>query len=520
MASRQSPFPRFERYFPLAAFLVRNVWKLFPVFGLVAAALGFYSVHYSLSVLCVWMGLVCFWVDRKHLNYCLFTPLQPLATVLVLALGVGVSFVTLDAEEKYTEGFLAMQLVGLLGFPLFIAGYRLVMGNVPGFVVPSSQVPANRHFFQCLIYIGWFCLLHDFGKVLAGVISGTNDKGYGGEFVVETPFGWWSAFGIFPRIQTLGYVLAPVIWRDSRAIGRCLLAGVVGSILFLNFAAGSRGQTIYPVLITVVGCFMFFDARRVKYELYLALGAMVAVPLVTIMLNFRNTEAFRSTSLRDVFSRVATIKEGLQLQAEKVEEGSRYADAGRSFIGVADNVIYEMTPGIVPHEGFDRLDDAVWTVIPYILSQRQRPILQDGYLIVKEYLGDLGDRTNVGITWPAELYRRFGWVGVPLGLFGYGLVYGSAFRFVYRLYLYRNALWGFLICGIFFHFFILWCWSTTLTNIWFWFYEVPKHLALMGLLYFGARALVPGRRQTGALAMLGVPRRSPVRPGQVVVQVR
>ena len=493
---------RFNRYFPVASFIIANIWRLLPVFGAFAVLAGAFSIHYGLSVMCVWLGLVCFWVDRKHLDYCLFTPLQPLAVVLIMGLGAGVSMVTIDAPEKYSYGFLAMQLVGLLGFPFLITGYALMMRQVPAFVFPRLGTPGTDRLTKPLVPVGWFLLTVELMKIVAGIVSGSSDRGYGGDFLVETPFGWWTAFSIFLRFQTLGYVLVPLIWRESRVPGKVLVCSLVGAILFLHFVAGSRGAVFFPLFILMVGSYLFLEIRRVKYELILLIGLIGLAPLVTLMANYRSSAAFRETDIRNIFQKLGTLKEGFARQAEQSEE--HFAEAGRAFIGVADVMVYEMTPDVIPHEGFARLQDSVWSFIPYILYKGNgRPVIQDGYQIVRGYTGAAdGGRTSVEISLPAELYRRWGWVGVPVGLFFYGLFYGAVFRFVYQLYLFRNALWGFMVCGLFFNFFISWFWGSALSMSWYWTYDIPKHLLALGCLYFAIKMFLNLTPPPGALVLI------------------
>lgn len=504
--ARTDPAPvvsRFSRYFPFSHWAVKNVWLLLPVFAFAAFVFGSFSVHYGLSVMCIWMGLVCFWVDRKHLDYCLFTPLQPAAVVLIMGLGAGISMVTLDAPETFEYGYFVMQMAGLLGFPIFMAGYYLVTRKVPGFVFPRWVAGTNQQLIRPLIFAGWCCLLYEFAKVVAGVVSGVSDRGYAGDFQIDTPFGWWSVFSVFIRVQTLGFILVPLIWRESRAMGRTMVAGVVIAILFLHFVAASRGAVFFPLFIMLVGSYMFLESKRLKYEVLICLGVIGLAPFVTLMANYRSTQAFRETDIRNVFQKVGTIREGLQREESmENESGQRYTESGLAFIGVADQLVYEMTPDPVPFEGFGRLGDAVWTIVPFMFTRGERPILQDGYTIVVGYTGFRGERTSIGISLPAELYRRWGWLGMPIGLFIYGLFYGGIFRYAYRCYLFKNALWGFMMCGLLFNFFVAWFWASILTMTWYWFYDIPKHLLLLAALYWAAKIVYNVQKVPGALALM------------------
>jgi hypothetical protein len=499
---------RFRYYFPLACWVIEHVWMLLPIFGIVAMALGSLSIHYGLSVMCVWMGLLCFWVDRKHLNYLLFTPLQPLAVICIMSLGAGISMLTIESDEKYKLGFLAMQLTGLLGFPFMIIGYYIMSSRLPGFVFPATSSGPGRRLIKPLLIVGWFCLLHELAKVSAGIISGSADRGLAGDFQLDTPFGWWSAFAIFLRIQTLGFILVPLIWREGPMWSRAGVAMVAFTILFLHFVGASRGAVFFPIFIMTVGCYLFLNIKKIKYEPLIALGVLGLLPLLTIMSYYRSTQAFRETDIRNVFKKLGTIKEGLEQKKEREEEsGEKLSEAGRAFVGVADYLIYEMTPHDVPHEGFGRLDGIVWELVPYMFTQGQRPLMQDGNLITSYYRGYSVSRTSIGITYPAELYRRWGWIAVPIGLFLYGLFYGGVFRLVYGVYFWRNALWGFIMCGVLFHFFVAWYFHTILNLVWFWTYDTPKNLALLGLLYLGMRFFLGIRPPPGALNLINAQRR-------------
>jgi hypothetical protein len=498
---------RFKQSFPISAWFIGNVWLLLPVFLFVALLLSTLSIHYALSVMCVWLAVLCFWVDRRHLEFCLFTPLQPLAVVLLMSLGLGVSMVVIDSDEKYVKGLFWMQMLGLLTFPLFMLGYALMMKRVPAFVFP--QRTTNATFTRSLVYVGWICLIYELGKVVVGVVTGTMDRGYGGDFILEQRFGWWSAFGVFPRIQTLGFLMAPLIWRESRGPGKPAVAVTVGIILFIHFVAASRGSVVFPLFILIAGCYMCWAGKRLKYERLVLLGVVAIAPFLTFMAHYRSTEAFREVPLKNLFLKLATMKEGLARKREmEAQFGDRFAESGRSLIGVADFLVYEMTPDSVPHEGSGRLENLIWVFVPAMFSSGPRPNLWDGYEIVGTYTGVMLERTAIGITFPADLYRRWGWTAVPFGLLIYGVFYGAIFRYVYTLYMKRNALLGFLVCGLLFNFFIAWFWTTILSMSWLWLYDMPKHLALIGAIYL----VVSHGRTPGAEMLAGIVR-LPVRRG-------
>jgi len=255
----------------------------------------------------------------------------------------------------------------------------------------------------------------------------------------------------------------------------------------------------------VIGCYMFLEFRRIKYEFIFIIGIIGLIPLLSIMDYYRNTEEFRQTDIRNIFQKIGTLKEGMQLKKDREETSEkRLTQVGISCIGTTDALVYEQTPAVIPFEGLAHLDALLWLYVPYMLSSStDRPMLQDGPAIGALYTGKHYDRSSVQISWPAELYRRWGWAAIPVGLLIYGLFYGTIFRFAFRLYLFRNALWGFMVCGLLFNFFIAWFWSTTLTMSWYWFYDIPKHLLLLGGLYSLLKVVLGASKPRGVLMYTG-----------------
>ncbi len=225
-------------------------------------------------------------------------------------------------------------------------------------------------------------------------------------------------------------------------------------------------------------------------------------PMVTIMGNYRSTDAYREADIRDPIKKLGTLSQGLEQWSAKEEDtGSRYAETGNAFLGTIDYMIYEMTPVTIPHEGFERLDGAVWIFWPTMFSQTaERPVVHDDIQIAEQYLGYSLGGTGMTLSFSAELYRRWGWLGLPIGLFAYGVLYGLVFRKIHQHYLFRNALWGFILCGLSF---MMWTFGPILSTLSVWFYDIPKHLLILGGLYFCLKLLISPKPVPGALALGG-----------------
>lgn len=489
---------RLKRSFPLISAVIGSVPALLVVALVGAVSLFWLSPHYSLSCLALWVGLFCFYIDRRHLNYTLITPLMGLAQFMILGHAVGPALLTQGGDGATSNGLLLSQFSGVMSGLCLIWGYWLVMRRVPAFVLPAPGPIRERLFDRPLNVVGWLLLGHEFMRVLIGAFSGAMDRGEAGDFITATPFGIWTLFGFMGQIQALGFILVPLCWQRANLVGRAVLGSVIGMIIIIHFAAAARGSVVFPIFLMIIGTFLF--ARRPKrLELVFIVGLLAIAPLLVLMGNFRSTAEFRQSSLSNIGQRLST----LQFAAEAAEKAtdSPGVQAGRAFIGTLDYMVYDMTPGVIPHATFDGLDSILWVMVPYILY-RDRPILQDGKFIAQQYLGYELIRTSIGITLPADLYRRFGWPAVPLGLFIYGLFYGAVFRWIYWLYYQRNALLGFLLLGVMMNYFIGWNFHSVPNVVHGWVYNTFfKHFLVMAVGYEILQWAMKLPRRRGATAM-------------------
>ena len=490
---------RLKRSFPFIHAMLGSIQGLLVV--AVAASVGLFwlSPHYSLSCLAIWVGLFCFYIDRRHLNYTLISPLMGLAQMMILAHGFGPALMTQGGDGTTNHGLLLSQFSGIMSALCLIWGYWVVMRRVPAFELPPRTPMRHRLLDRPLNVVGWVLLGHEFMRVVVGALSGAMDRGEGGDFLTEQPFGIWTAFGFLGQIQALGFILVPLCWQCSKLVGRCVLGAALGLILIIHFAAASRGAVVFPVFLIIFGIFLFAE-RPKRLELVFILGLLAITPLLLLMGNFRSTAEFRRSSLSNIGERLSTLRFASEA-AEKAQD-SQGVQAGRAFIGTLDFMIYEMTPNEIPYAMFDGLDSIIWVMVPYVLY-RDRPILQDGNFISQQYLGYELIRTSIGITLPADLYRRFGWPAVPLGMFFYGVFYGGVFRWIYKIYFRRNALLGFLLLGVMMNFFIGWNFHSIPNTVHGWVYNTFfKHFLLMAIGYELLRWSMNLPRVRGAFTMM------------------
>jgi hypothetical protein len=119
-----------------------------------------------------------------------------------------------------------------------------------------------------------------------------------------------------------------------------------------------------------------------------------------------------------------------------------------------------------------------------------------------DYTGGVFTRTGKALTLPADLYRRFGWFGIPFGVAAAFWVYGRFCGWCYRIYFEKNALLGILLILFTFSFFQARPFSTVLTTWWIFFYEIPKHLVLLYAGYWLIQQGSKAKASRGALSYL------------------
>ena len=264
-------------------------------------------------------------------------------------------------------------------------------------------------------------------------------------------------------------------------LGRAALVGALVFYGLVAYASGSRGLMLYPIIFLFFGTYFFIDRPRLKPERWLLLLIPLFVFYIYAVDVFRNTQQFQNSRLTDLTSRLYASR-AIGVEASEREDFA--LTTGRALIGVADNVIYESTPKEVPYAGgSDILPALLWTWVPQKLAPN-KPLLFDANEIVVSYTNIRNERTASAISLGADCYRRFGWVGIPVGILLFGFVFGLFVRFV--LYIVRRvsvvggvALIVFLIGDIQNPFAV-----TLLQTWWIWAYDLPKHIVIMALVVF------------------------------------
>jgi hypothetical protein len=172
---------------------------------------------------------------------------------------------------------------------------------------------------------------------------------------------------------------------------------------------------------------------------------------------------------------------------------------GLALLGVADYEVYPQTPELIPHAGWDGFNAVALVWFPTFFMP-DKPNLIDGNYIMSQYLDyEIGRGTAATISLPADLFRRFGWLGVGVGMPLAFVAYGALSYFCYAVFLYRNFVIGTILVLYTASFFSSLPLQTLLTTWWNFAYDLPRHLIVLLGLYVVAGVLSGTKGTQGAL---------------------
>jgi hypothetical protein len=465
---------RFELWLPRLSVLVKN-----PVAtGVCSLILGFclsvWSLHWALAPACLYVVLIALRLEWEILRRVSLPPLLVLFFFPAIGAGVGIPVVVSDSGDELDLGFLTCQLTFIAGAVLVMAGYRLVLPRFRADWFPEVSEYVFRQSRTQVLFVGYLLMIYDLTRLMLGLVTGGLDRGYAGEALIGAQnVGTWNLIGIFARWSNVWFFFLPAMWKWSGLWSRILLGLVLIGYFGIAIASGSRGLLFYPVVIYLGGIFFFVDLPRFRPERWLFPSFLVGVALIYFLDVYRNSEGFRESKLTDLPTRLVAARE---VRAEALGRADFASTVGMALVANSDQIVYSLTPSSVPFcGGEDILPAMLWTWVPHIVSA-DRPVLWDSNEIVVSYTGVRHERSWASVTLAADLYRRFGWLGVAVGLFIFGMIYGAFVRGVFWILLKKSVivgvvLVGFLIAGVQARFS-----SSVLQTWWIWAYDLPKHL--------------------------------------------
>lgn len=488
-------FGKFSIFFPFFDRLISNVWMVFGLLLFIALPLSFFAPILGLS--CVVIGLFLIGV-RTEIGLAKRLVLSPFVAFLGMeCMGKSLApFLLWVTGDTYSYTGVIHGQIGLILFLIpFILGYWLVLRGAPQRLpFPIRDPNFRRDTVNGLYIIALGLVLFALLSATFEIASGGIDRG--GEKSIGTyGFSLRSIFKAFMRFSFMGFILLPfVIMRSSFPV-KIALSVAFGIYLLLMFVSGSRGYFFFPILLSAIGYFVFARDKFLNYERLAVLVLPVFLALIVVLDFFRQTEEFNATKMTDVVGRLSALKNVTGLMEEREILGTKESPLvtiGNRLDGSGDRLIYTMTPEVFPHVGFDNFKSMLWIWVPYTLY-KNRPLTAESVKIIWMYRG-VKTTAHMGFTTHADLYRRFGWPGIPVGGLVFGLLFGGIVRQVLKTYLFRNATFGFLLLILIMTLFQRSGFLTVPELVWNWGYDILKYAVVL----LGATFLMRNRSRGAA----------------------
>lgn len=452
--------------------------------GMVAAGLSTISWHFAIAVAAFGCFYWCVCIDRRHLNQLLLPPLVVLGVNHLLSSGLGLPLIWLGISSygNMYEG--EMQAVGLvqvahaIAFPILIFGYKLGRAGSPSFSLGQNAYELNST-LRILSRIGWLLLVYHVIESAGAVVTGSNDRSRILEFL-DRGCGIWSWFNLFPRFIAIFYLLIPLMFSRAGKLGRIVLAVLICVKIGFGIVSGSRGALLLPICFLFTGWWMFFPHTRSIIRFAVLIAALM-IPYIVFVPFYRSTENFANSQQINLLGRIGAISSGLAMLGGEEVSGVVQL-TGESLHGVNDRQVFLKTPDEICHVGWENLDRLKTFWLPSLIAPEKK-LLLDGNEIVQAYRPkDYVFGATISFT--ADMFRRFGWMGVVMGSLVIGIFHGRIYRFAFRMQRgpYRLYATLFVLYGI--SYLTSTPYMTMLETCWMWMWELPKHFLLLMFLAF------------------------------------
>lgn len=499
-------FNRFFRTFPVAATLLARPRALVLLSGVAAGLAALVSVHLALSVATLGLAAVLVGVQRRFLSDLLLPPVLAGSLLSLSGICVGSTFLAAAGGWKWSEPLFMTQATLAFGFCCLGMAITVLMHKLPAIQVPRGSQVFLKKCLRPLGFVAWTLIAMQSIHLVSGLMTGRLDRGQFGEDAFLNPFVGITPIELVPRYIGAGLVLWPAAWLTSGGIGRMCLGACACAIVGIGAITGSRGLFAYPLIFVAVGGFLFLglSASRLRFAAACLLALLAVV--VPAMKAFRDSEEFFSTPAWDVGTRAVQLMDAMVTggQDQSMDSVDRLWLMGVQLVGVSDELVYAAVPGERPFVGGEGLSGAVTAWVPQFIM-RDRPVLMDGNEIVLGLIGESQTRTFATISFEADLYRRWGWSGILVGVPMMALVFAAFVRAVFSILLFKDAVLGFTLLPIVLSSYFIRPFSTVLWTFQIWMYDIPKHVAFAFVLVWIARSV------TGASSRVGLSAWSPHR---------
>ena len=290
--------------------------------------------------------------------------------------------------------------------------------------IKSGKETSPRVFITLLlVLLGIF-----FAGSIVAAWSGSLDRGSQYVFWASKEFRPESSFIAVTRLRQVAYFLVPATLVGRKKIIRYLVITLVTIPLIAESLAGGRGSVLYPVVMLMLG-WITIEKRRGRLITGLSLALLISAITVPYMAAYRDSQAFRQSSHRNVIERAKAIFAGVDYSRIVY----RFQALGREVYACSDAFLF--VPENKRHLGAGFVDidvDLITdTLKPRWLSSNKKLEKFDGAAIAQRLMGVRNKTWFPCISTPGDLWRRGGYLsllvgGCLMGCILYGLDYGWA----------------------------------------------------------------------------------------------
>ncbi len=249
--------------------LPKPVWRLinspFLTAGLCllgATVAFFWSIHMSLLFVSASYIFLAYYVERKSLATFIVPPLAIFAVANFFNSSLGAFLSAEDIFSSTVDAHLTTHLVLVGTFPILILVYWMVNRSNPPVAMSDNGRVLSYPDNQRLRFVAASVTIFTVALHYVSISSGLADRGSAGDFVLDTPYGYWSYFAAFSKLQYIAYMLVPYLYVTSGRLVRIgLVVGVCVYVLF-EAANSSRGAVVFPFIFIVCGYWMIGGSFR------------------------------------------------------------------------------------------------------------------------------------------------------------------------------------------------------------------------------------------------------------------
>lgn len=322
-------------------------------------------------------------------------------------------------EDLWPESSLAMWgcVVGLTGLGMGLLASRLFGGAwKPIKLVNNALFITSRKFnWSLTLIVVLVALIH--------IISGTYYHGSIGSFNFEA-VSYLNTLHHLLWIGYLGMFLQLYRWTQTRAKTDLFALFVMVSIAVgVYVPSGARYMAIG--FIPLLGIFYLSWDRNFSRNLAVTIAAAIFGVFVSIVMDvYRNTLGVSAYSMFDKFSLLADASSTSSINT--TDDGGGNIILGRLSEFSAVGRIIATTPEFHPFTGMDGVEDWWQIWIPKVWRPAATELfINDGAVTALRYGISPGESSSAPITIIGDLFVRFGWPGIFLGMTMLGFSFAS-----------------------------------------------------------------------------------------------